>query len=179
MGSCALLGLGGPVRAGDPEASLEYPVKAAFLVNFTKFAEWPADSPQAQSRVVLICVLGKDPFGEVLDKAVFGRSAGGRPLVVQRHQGAEAVRGCHVVFVASSESKQIGPILESLADRPVITVGERDGFARQGGVIGLVVEDNRARFEVNLPAAQRAGLLLSSKLLRIARVIEEPSARQN
>jgi len=178
IGFWFLLGSVPHLRA-QAESSLEYPVKAAFLVNFAKFAEWPADSSQAQSPAVRICVLGKDPFGEVLDKTALGRSAGGRPIVIQRHKGVEEVRACHVVFIASSESKSMGPILGDLAAQPVITVGERDGFARRGGVIGLVVEDNLARFEVNLPAAQRAGLLLSSKLLGVARVIHEPLARQD
>ena len=176
IGVTALLGPARPVRADDAERSLEYPVKAAFLVNFAKFAEWPADSLQAQAPAVSICVLGRDPFGEILEKAVAGRSAGGRPIVIQLHGNVDGVRACHVLFIASSESAHLAQILERVAGKPVLTVGERDGFARRGGVIGLIVDDNRARFEVNLQAAQRTGLVLSSKLLGVARVVEDAPA---
>jgi YfiR/HmsC-like len=175
-----LLAMLGPLLWGDDaEGSLEYPVKAAFLVNFAKFAEWPADSLQARAQVVSICVLGRDPFGEILEKAVAGRSAGGRPILVQRQRNVDDVRACHVLFIAGSESERLAHIFERLAGQPVLTVGEREGFARRGGVIGLVVEDNRARFEVNLHAAQRAGLLLSSKLLAVARVVDDPPAGEH
>lgn len=173
------IGLGavlGPVRSvsGDgAERSLEYPVKAAFLVNFAKFAEWPAGSLQAEASAVSICVLGRDPFGELLEKTVAGRSVGGRPIVIQRHSDVDGARACHVLFIASSESDRLALILDRLAGQPVLTVGESGGFARRGGVIGLVVEDNLARFEVNLHAAKRKGLLLSSKLLGVARVVED------
>jgi hypothetical protein len=170
--------LGPVLSAGDPESSLEYPVKAAFLLNFAKFAEWPEDSPQAQAPAVSICVLGRDPFGEVLEKTMAGRSVGGRPIVIQRYPTAEGVRACHVLFIASSEYGRLTPILEGLAGQPVLTVGEGEAFALRGGVIGLVVENNLARFEVNLGAAQRKGLVLSSKLLGLARVVEGPPLRK-
>jgi hypothetical protein len=176
MGLAALLGPARPLWGDDAERSLEYPVKAAFLVNFAKFAEWPADSLQAQARTVSICVLGRDPFGEILEKTVAGRSAGGRPIVIQRHSNLDAVGACHVLFIAGSESAHLAAVLEHVAGKPVLTVAEHDGFARRGGVIGLVVEDNRARFEVNLHAAQRTGLVLSSKLLGVARVVEDSPA---
>jgi len=172
-----LLALAGPAptRAGvDPERSLEYPVKAAFLVNFAKFTEWPADSQQAQATVVTICVLGRDPFGDLLEKTAAGRSVGGRPIAIERHRSLDGLGACHVLFIATSETQRLAQIIEHLAADPVLTVGEDDGFARRGGVIGLVVESNLARFEVNLRAAQRTGLLLSSKLLGVARVVEGP-----
>lgn len=172
IGLWAVLGPMPPLSGQDLQRSLEYPVKAAFLVNFAKFAEWPADSPQAQASTVSICVLGRDPFGDVLDKATAGRSAGGRPIVVQRHREVDDVRTCHVLFIAASESGRLSKILERLAGTPILSVGEQEGFARRGGVIGLVVEDNLARFEVNLEAARRTGLALSSKLLGVAKVVE-------
>jgi hypothetical protein len=172
MSLVAVLGL---VRSAPAvERSLEYPVKAAFLVNFAKFAEWPADSLQARAAAVSICVLGRDPFGDVLEKTAAGRSVAGRMIVILRHRDLDELGACHVLFIASSESARQGQILERLAGQPVLTVGEGDGFARRGGVIGLVVEDNLARFEVNLQAAQGKGLLLSSKLLGVARVVAGP-----
>jgi hypothetical protein len=172
IGLLALLGPVRPLSGDDAERSLEYPVKAAFLVNFAKFTAWPADSQQAKASVVTICVLGQDPFGDVLEKTAAGRSVGGRPIAIQRHRNLEGVAACHVLFIATSEAERLGQILEHLAAEPVLTVGEGDGFTRRGGVIGLVVESNLARFEVNLHAAQRTGLQLSSKLLGVARVVE-------
>jgi hypothetical protein len=169
-----------PVRSlsgADTGRSLEYPVKAAFLVNFAKFAEWPADSLQGRASAVSICVLGDDPFGEVLEKTAAGRLVGGRPIVIERYRSVAEVQACHVLFIATSEWERLTQILESVAVQPVLTVAERDGFARQGGVIGLVVEDNLARFEVNLQAAQGKGLRLSSKLLGVARLVAGPPAR--
>jgi YfiR/HmsC-like len=166
-------------RSGDKESSLEYPVKAAFLLNFAKFAEWPPDSLQAKAPAVSICVLGPDPFGEVLERAVAGRLVGGRPIVIQRHRSADSVKACHVLFIAASESDRLTQVIERLAGEPVLTVGEGDKFVRRGGVIGLVVEDNLARFEVNLNAAQRTGLLLSSKLLAVARLVDGVAAREH
>jgi hypothetical protein len=148
-------------------------VKAAFLVNFAKFAEWPSESLQARASGVSICVLGRDPFGDVLEKIVANRSVGGRPIVIQRPRNVGGAQACHVLFIADSESTRLAQILENLADQPVLTVGERPGFARQGGVIGLVVEHNLARFEVNLEVAHHKGLLLSSKLLSVARIVED------
>ena len=130
----------------DSPASLEYAVKAAFLLNFAKFAEWPADSPQANSASVSICVLGRDPFGAVLDKTVEGRSVGGRPIVLRRYPALADLELCHVLFIAQPESEQLPLVFEHLGGRPVLTVGESEGFTRRGGVIALVVEDNRARF---------------------------------
>ena len=161
-----------PAFGGAAEGSLEYPVKAAFLLNFAKFSEWPADSLQARAPAVSICVLGRDPFGDILEKAVVGRSVGGRPIVIERPRNVDGARACHVLFIANSEVDRLTLILERLAAEPIVTVGESKGFAHRGGVIGLVVEDNLARFEVNLRSAQRSGLLLSSKLLGVARVIE-------
>jgi YfiR/HmsC-like len=178
IGLCAVLGRTHPLAGAGEEGSLEYPVKAAFLVNFAKFAEWPTDSLQARASAVSICVLGRDPFGDALEKTVAGRSVGGRPIVIQRYRSLERIGECHVLFIATSESGRLAQILERLAAAPVLTVGECCGFARQGGVIGLVVEDNLARFEVNLHSAQRKGLVLSSKLLGVARVVDDLAAEE-
>jgi hypothetical protein len=178
IGLPAVLGVARPLSGGEAESSLEYPVKAALLVNFAKFTEWPASSDQARASAVRICVLGRDPFGVLLEKIAAGRAVGGRPIVIQRHSDVDAARACHVLFVATSKPERLAELLERLAADPVLTVGESDGFARRGGVIGLVVDGNVARFEVNLLTAQHKGLLLSSKLLGLARVVDDLPARE-
>lgn len=177
----ACLGLAGaplPLRGAlpeDTERPLEYPVKAALLLNFAKFAEWPANSAQARAVVISICVLGQDPFGDILEKTLAGRSAAKRPVVVRRPQGVDELHGCHILFVASSEHTRLGQIIASVANQPILTVGESGGFARMGGMIGLVVEHDLVRFEVNLAAAQQRRLQLSSKLLGLARLVAPPN----
>jgi hypothetical protein len=153
------------------EESLEYGVKAAFLLNFAKFAEWPEGSAQAAAPVVSICVLGRDPFGDNLEKVVAGRSVGGRPVELRRYRDADGIEACHVLFVPASESSRLGSVFERLHGAPVLTVGESAEFGRRGGLIRLFVEDNRARFEVQLGVAETNRLRLSSQLLGVARVV--------
>jgi hypothetical protein len=153
--------------------SLEYPVKAAFLLNFASFAEWPQGSPQATSPHVSICVLGEDPFGSLLDEVVHGRTIGGRPVDVPRHLGPESVGRCHVLFVSTSETSRLDRILREVSASPVLTVGESRGFLERGGAIRLLVEDNRVRFEVQLRPAARHGPRLSSRLLSLARTVRK------
>jgi hypothetical protein len=163
----------GPVRAvggSNDGQSLEYAVKAALLLNFAKFTDWPSASPQARRPYVTICVLGRDPFGPVLEQTLTGRSVGGRPLVVKRYDTSEGCASCNVVFVTSGAGR-LQQDLRALADEPALTVGETPGFASRGGVIGLFVEGGFVRFEVNLAAASRARLVLSSKLLGLARAV--------
>lgn len=152
--------------------SLEYPVKAALLLNFAKFVEWPAGSAQVTSDSVELCVLGTDPFGPLLDGTVKGRNAGGRPITVRRTRRVEEMGGCHIAFVASAPDERMRATLAALGRQPVVTVGESSLFGEQGGVISFVVEDNAVRFDVNRAAARRAGVQLSSKLLGLARTID-------
>lgn len=149
----------------------EYEVKAAFLYNFGKFVEWPADDSAGADDTFDICVLGRDPFGDVLDETVEGKSLRGRKLVVRRiGQTAEGLN-CHILFISSSEERNLGYILSVLQGRSVLTVGEMRRFAQRGGMINFRIEENRIRFEINLGAAESAGLTVSSQLLKLARII--------
>jgi len=171
----ALLLLGGGGRAGaDAGDDLEYQVKAAFLFNFAKFAEWPADAFAGPEAPITICVAGDDPFGESLDAAVRGETVGGRRLAVQRTRGLAKLRDCQIVFVAGSERGRRHAILSSLEGAAVLSVGEDDGFLTDGGVVRFVLDQNRVRFEINLAAAEDNRLKLSSKLLRLARAVHPP-----
>lgn len=151
------------------EASLEYAVKAAFLYNFAHFVEWPSE-PAAPSPFV-IGLLGEDPFGAALDKAVEGKTVRGRSLVVRRFAKLEDLAPCPILFVGASEAPRLSLVLARLRGSPVLVVGDADGFAREGGTVGFFIEDNRVRFEINLNAAGAAGLKVSSRLLAVARVV--------
>ncbi|HLG97565.1 MAG TPA: YfiR family protein [Bryobacteraceae bacterium] len=147
--------------------SNEYAVKALFLYNFAKFADWP---PTMAGGPICIGVIGDDPFGQVLDDAVAGKTVNGRAFVVRRFKSEQDARQCHIVFV-NLEKRLMRPALEKLKDCGVMTVGDARGFAEAGGVVNFLLVDDRVRFEINLDAAARAGLKFSSKLLMLAKIV--------
>ena len=155
---------------GRSDESLEYRVKAAYLLNFTRYVEWP-ERVAATDSALNICVLGADPFGRVLDLTVAGRTAHGRPLQVRRIRAAAESPGCEVVFVSRQTWQRTPPSLKALEQTGSLTVGESEEFARGGGVIGFVILDETVRFVVNDEARDRAGLRISSRMLSLAAAI--------
>jgi hypothetical protein len=160
--------------AQDAGQKLEYRVKAAFLYNFARFVTWP--EREGTAAPVIIGILGRDPFGNVLESTIAGKTVSGRPFLVRRLQTVEEAANCQLVFVSSSERRTVAEVIEALDGQPVLTIGEAEGFVERGGMIGFVIEDQAVRIDVNLDAAQAAGLQLSSQLLRVARSIQ-PSGR--
>lgn len=156
-----------PGAPGQAAAPSEYEVKAAFLLNFTKFIEWSAETHAAEGPFT-ICILGSDPFGAVIDQLVDGESVGRRAIAVRRLR--EPARGCELLFIGKSERGAARAIAS--AGNGVLTVGETDDFLQQGGAIAFVIENRRVRFDVNERAALRKGLRISSRLLNVARVVE-------
>ena len=157
--------------ATPQEAAPEYELKAAFLYNFATYADWPADAfpdPRAPFRVG---VCGKDPFGPLLEEAFLGKTVGGRPIVVKRSPEVADLGSCQLVFVPASE--RTSRALLALEGTRALTVGEREGFAQEGGCVNFYLEGKRVRFEINPEAAKRAGLKISSKLLRLARIVKD------
>jgi hypothetical protein len=141
----------------------EYQVKAAFLYNFARYVEWPEDAAPA----FRICVLGDDPFGATLPDAVRDKRVRERPVEVA-HPDPGDLAGCHLLFVAASEAPLLPRLLAGVGGAHVLTVGESEGFTRAGGMIRMRIEENKVRFDVNLEAAQRVGLRISSQLLKLA-----------
>lgn len=150
--------------AGPPS---EYQIKAAYLLNFARYVEWPA-ARLPSAAPVRVCVLGRDPFGEAL-ASIDGRQVNGREVRVRLLDTVPLVGDCHLLFIADSEERRVGLILRSIAGRAVLTVSDIEGFAEAGGGIGLVVEEGRVRFDINQEALQREGLRASSQLLRHGR----------
>jgi len=145
----------------------ELQVKAAYLYNFGKFVRWPADrDPSPKSRE--ICVLGKDPFGAVLDATVAGESMDGRPITVRRLANLPDAPSCSILFVSTSEENRLYTILSAARGLGVLTVSDIPHFAERGGTIGFVVQQGRIRFEVNRDAAEQSHIGLSSELLKVA-----------
>jgi hypothetical protein len=149
----------------------EYQVKAAFLYNFAKFVEWPGNAGANPDAPVVIGVLGRDPFGREIDRAVEGKTVNGRRLMIKRFSSLEAYEYCHILFISSSERNNLPQIIAAVRNSSVLTVSETDRFAHIGGIINFVTIENRIRFEINQAAAERAGLKISSKLLSLGRVV--------
>jgi YfiR/HmsC-like len=150
-------------------AAEEYEVKAAFLLNFTKFIAWPPDAFADVHSPLAICVLGDDPFGNALDEMVKGETVSGHALRVQRIHRAPESKACQVLYFATSQ-REAEKILGDV--RPgVLTVGEGDKFLRDGGVIAFVIQDRRVRFDISQNAAAKAKLMLSSRLMMVARTV--------
>jgi hypothetical protein len=150
------------------EQPSEYQVKAAFLLNFTKFVEWPATEPTDSHTPFAICIFGEDPFGKALDEVIEGETLNDRKVIVRRID-AEPLGSCQVLFLSKSVT-QVPHILATVGSG-VLTVGEGEGFIHEGGIIAFVIENRRVRFDINQRAAQHAGLTLSSRLLSVARSV--------
>ncbi len=162
-------------RAGQ-RVSREYLIKAAILFNLAKFATWPESAFGAIDTPVRICVLGRDPFGAALE-SLNGKQIGARKLVTTAITDLDNAAACHVLFVSASEADRLTTVLDAVAGLPVLTVADFNKFASAGGIVGLTEADDRSRIEVNVGAANRAGVKLSSKLLRLAETVDTQAAR--
>jgi hypothetical protein len=168
---CGFLLLNGPAVAAQAAPSREYQVKAVFLFNFTQFVEWPAAAFPGPNAPLVIGVLGNDPFGPYLDETVRGERVAERPLEVRRYRRVEDIETCHVLFISRSENSHLDQILSSLRDRTILLVGDADDFVQRGGMIRLGAAQRNVRLIINVDAARRANLTISSKLLRAAELV--------
>ena len=179
-----------PALLADTEQSREYQLKAAFLYNFIKFADWPAERIPDTNEPIILGIVGKDPFAKafepIKEKLVKGKkvavkrfkpfqqlkdAAGDDKDKMQEH--IDAIRKCHVLFVCSSEKRSLKEILTLVKNHPVLTVGETQGFLETGGICNFLMEQNKVRFEVSVAAAKKAKLKMRSQLLRLAKKVVE------
>jgi hypothetical protein len=149
----------------------EYSIKAAFLYNFSRFVSWPEKVAQHNDEFEL-CVIGNDPFGKVLD-TLSGKSVHGQPLKVRRLTDGAITGACQLVYIGESETKQFARLLGMVRARPVLTVSDIDDFAMHGGIIRFKLDNKKVRFDINVDAAERAGLKISSRLLSLATIVRE------
>jgi len=155
------------------QESLEYRVKAAFLYNFTKFVGWPKEAFETVDTPLSLCVAGENPFGGVLEDMLHDRTAQGRVLLLRLGDDVGDPQTCQVVFVPRTEDDRVAQILQKTRGRGVLTVGESQAFADAGGMIRLVLEDKKVRFDVNVSRAGEDGLKVSSQLLKLARSVSQ------
>ncbi|HWF39093.1 MAG TPA: YfiR family protein [Candidatus Acidoferrales bacterium] len=168
--AAALFGLASSSWPQDMEAN-EYQIKAAYLLNFPNFVDWPGAINNDLQSPVRLCLLGSDPLGSALSRMMADRLSRGRSLLLRRVFRTDPVSDCQILYIGPSESKYIPQILDSLHNVSALTVGETDKFAEQGGMIQLVMEEDRIRFKINPTAASQAGIRISSKLLALAQIV--------
>ena len=118
-------------------------------------------------------MLGDDPFGDLLDRIAASKTVGGRRIVVRRFRSAQEYTPCHILFVSSSETERLEEALAKAKGSHALVVGDTTGFARSGAAVNFVIVRRKVRFEINPDAAKRAGLKISSKLLRLAIIVKE------
>ena len=190
---------GTPIPAGaesDSAPGREYQIKAAFLYNFIKFVDWPKEKMADSNEPIIIGIIGKDPFGRVFEP-IKNKKVKNRIVVIKRFKSFEEIkklgehdkaefdrninylRKCHLLFVCSSEKDKVKEVLALVKDHSVLTVADTKGFLESGGTINFLMEDKKVRFEINVTAAKKSKLKISSKLLRLAkRVVKEKSPQQ-
>ena len=152
----------------------EYHIKAVFLTNLIHFVTWPDSETSDQDDLFIIGILGPDPFQSILDKAIAGEIKNGRPLKIERYQSVDEVDPyrCAILFLHASQVEQWDRIRPRIADSPILTVADVSGFPERGGMVNLLKNGQKIEVEINHHAVQRSGLVMSSKLLSLARIVD-------
>jgi YfiR/HmsC-like len=170
MGLCGLMFfLFGSQTMRAQTSMSEYQVKALFLLNFVKYVDWPAGA----SGPITIGILGQDNFNDSLTNAVDGKNINGRAITIKHLSSGDSPDGCAILFISSSENSKLGAILGKTSSSPILTVGESESFLQSGGIINFMLKEGKIRLAINLKAAQKANLQISSKLLSVADVVKE------
>lgn len=150
----------------------EYQVKAAFLLNFAKLVKWPESVWPAAGEPIVLGVMGEESVTKAMSEKLAGAKVGDHPVAVRILSRSSEVAGCHIVFMATGHDNRA--ILKAARSHAALSVGESEGFATRGGVINFFNEGKKLRFEINTTAAAEAGLKISSRLLRLAKLVSDP-----
>ncbi len=153
---------------GQEGQPTEYQIKAAFIFNFARFVEWPANTFTNGLAPMVIGILGDDPFGNDLENTLRNKSVNEHPLQIEKFRSMTEITNCHILFISSSEKQRAPEIVKLLQSASVLTVSETEGFPEAGGMINFVKASNKVRFQINDSAARKAKLKISSKLLSLA-----------
>ena len=165
------------VRVDAQAPTGESQVKAMFVYNFLKFVEWPPDTSLAARDPFIVVIIGDGATADATAHFLESKSIGERPLLVLRNRSDQSLTGARAAFVVEPDAKKLHRVLDAAAVARVLTIGEGDSFTTRGGVIGLIVEDRKVRFDVDTSAAQNAGLRVSSKLLTLTHAIRSSTDR--
>ena len=166
---CLLLGVRGVEASSAPDK--EHQVKALFLFNFTQFVEWSVDAFPSKDAPIVVGILGPDPFHAYLDEVVSGEKVAGHSIIIKRFGRGDSLPDCHILFIGDIDAKDLEKAIAASKERKILTVGESDGFSRQGGMIRFTTLNGKIRLRINIDAVRAANLVLSSKLLRLAEIV--------
>jgi hypothetical protein len=153
------------------QTATEDQIKAAYLFNFAKFVEWPAEALPDAASVMNFCSLGRSATVDQMESGLGGKSVNGHLIKVHRLGKVDEIKDCQVVFVSTAIGREQQHWLQAAKGRAVLMVGEAPGFARSGGMIGFITENGRVLFEINTGSAEESHLKISSKLLALARIV--------
>jgi len=149
----------------------EYFVKAAFVMNFAKFTQWPEKTFTDDADEIRLCVMGDDSVYTAFSK-IEGNTINGLRLVVKKIKTTQEIENCHVLFVSRPNRDDLPKIFAGIKKKPILTIGEITGFETSGGIINLEKEEDKIRFSINVTAAKQSGLEISSRLLRLATIVK-------
>tara|TARA_R110001592_G_scaffold117579_4_gene319665 strand:- start:497 stop:1033 length:537 start_codon:yes stop_codon:yes gene_type:complete len=160
------------VSAKDPkdpkDTFSEYDIKAAYLINFVRYIEWPDTSFEREDSPFILGVLGKNPFGEALAHLAAEQKDGNRAIEVRISDNVDELKTSHLVFICAASEGDVASGLRVFEGKSVLTVGEQKGFLEKAGVINFLIVDTRVKFEINLKAARKQELKISAQLLKVA-----------
>ena len=162
----------GQISATEPK------VKALYLFSFPKYVDWPAPAFVETNSPLLLGVVGQDAVAEELKELIVGKVINGRRVVLCRPETCPDFKNCHVIFIGGSDKKRTMEILEKLAGTTALTVGESDSFLQCGGMVNFSRKENKVRIQINRTAAENAGLVISSRLLKVADVLSAPAGEK-
>jgi hypothetical protein len=157
---------------GDEPLLTQYQVEAIFLFNFAKYVDWPAAAFPNATAPITIGVVGIDLFGDNLQHIIEGKTINGRSFIIKHLASDSDLGGCQILFISDSEASRMGEILDRAGTLPILTVGEDEEFAQNNGIINFVLKDGKVRLEIDLIAAKKNGLTISSRLLAVADVVK-------
>lgn len=165
-----------PARSAD--RSLEYAVKATFLAKFASFVDWPAGTFERDTSPFFLCVVGADPYSGRIEQTAAHQTVGRHPIVVRRMAKAEHGASCHAMFISGSASQDIDGALKAVDGTPTLTVTD-SALGPDAGIVHFVIVDDRVSFDIDNVAAVRNHLIISSKLLALARKVNTAAPGAN
>ncbi len=169
--SCLVISIQTSSDVGAETAGDEYFIKAAFVMNFAKFTQWPEKTFADASDEIRLCVMGDDSVYTTFSK-IEGKTINGLRLVVKKIKTTQEIENCHILFVSRPNRDDLPKIFAAVKEKPILTIGEITGFEISGGIINLEKEKDKIRFNINVTAAKRSGLEISSRLLHLATIVE-------
>lgn len=166
--TCVALATALTTSEATAQNPVEYKIKSSLIYNFLKFIEWPPDSVQD---TLQLCIVSKQPYGNALDQLA-GELVQGKRIAVDL-LSSDNSNSCHVVIFSGEDTKRVTEVFSAISNKPVLTIGESDGFISNGGILNFKIVNETVQFQINQGRAKQSRLAISSKLLRLAYSVEE------